>query len=455
MTRRPGLPDRGRPAGSAHYVRAVATDRRTQLVDAGIELAMLQRFQDLLASVDTRTLTEAAGVTTGSFFHHFRNRGRFADAVAERFEQLWTEAVEVLVADIESLAEEGGDVRSLVRRRDWEKIEAQEVQGYLFHLLWVSRHRPVSEGDRDRAGDVLRRSYDHLFDAVVPAYRNALAAMGREMLPPFDELDLAVTLNALVDGIQMCHRVHPARVRDDLVSDLVASTFVALTRPRGEQAPDVDLAALEATLIPRSSRRRRQAVEGETWRLIADSAAPLFDQRAVPEVKVAEVAAAAGMSTSTVYHQFGRVSAVAACGWARHLPELEAIAARPITPEEGPVVRMEQVLTRYVELGIRHRGALEGLVSEVLADARGGGADPIATRVLATVPLPELLTPHIRELRARGWLRRRITAESFAHAIFQLVSIRALATPGDPVERIVDDTFGLLLEGALAGGASR
>lgn len=434
----------------------MATDRRRQLVDTGIELAMLQRFQDLLASVDTRTLTVAAGVTTGSFFHHFPNRGHFADAVVERFEQRWAEAVRALAADLEATATvDGVDVRALVGRRDWDKIEDQEEQGYLFHLLWVARHRPVSEAGGELAGDVLRRSYDHLFDSVVPAYRKAVAAMGREMLPPFDELDLAVTMNALVDGIEMCHRVHPARVRQGLYSDLVASTFVALTRPRGERAADVDLAALEAALIPSSSWRRRKAAEGDTWRLIADSAAPLFDQRSVAEVKVAEVAAAAGMSTSTVYHQFGRVSAVAACGWARHLPELEAIAARPITPVEGPVVRMEQVLTRYVELGIRHRGALEGLVSEVLADARGTGADPISSRVLATVPLPSLLTPHIRELRARGWLRRRITTENLAHAIFQLVSIRALATPGDPVERIVDDTFGLLLEGALAGGASR
>lgn len=156
-----------------------------------------------------------------------------------------------------------------------------------------------------------------------------------------------------------------------------------------------------------------------------------------------------------MYHQFGRVSAVAACGWARHLGELEAIATRPLTPDEGPIVRMEEVLTRYVELGIQHRGALEGLVTEVVAAARGQGADDISTRVLATVPLLDLIIPHIRELRTRGWLRRRIAADRLAHSIFQLVSMRALATPHDPVERIVDDTFGLVLEGALTGGAAR
>jgi AcrR family transcriptional regulator len=417
---------------------------------------MGQRFQDLLASVDTRALSEAAGVTTGSFFHHFRNRGHFAGAVVERFEQLWSEAVDELVGDLQSLsAGQGADVRSLVHQRNWGKIEAQEVQGYLFHLLMASRHRPVSDEHSTTGGDVLRRSEDRLFDSVVPEYRKAVAAMGREMLPPFDELDLAVTMNALVDGIQMCHAICPDRVRDGLFADLVASTFVAMTRPRGEQAGGVDLASLEAALIPASAWTRRPAAEGETWRLIADAAAPLFDARSIAEVKVADIAAAAGMSTSTVYHQFGRVSAVAACGWARHLGELEAIATRPLTPDEGPIVRMEEVLTRYVELGIQHRGALEGLVTEVVAAARGQGADDISTRVLATVPLLDLIIPHIRELRTRGWLRRRIAADRLAHSIFQLVSMRALATPHDPVERIVDDTFGLVLEGALTGGAAR
>ena len=285
----------------------MAGDRRRQLVDTGIELVMRQRFQDVLASVDTRSITEAAGVTTGSFFHHFANRGQFADAVAERFEELWRDTIDGLLVDIEGVAtEDEVDVRALVRRRDWGKIAAQEVQGYLFHLLWVARHRPVSEEDGATGADVLQRSYEYLLEAVMPAYQRMVVAMGREMMPPFDERDLAITMNALVDGIQMCQRVHPDLVRDGLFADLVASTFVALTRPRGEQAAGVDLAALEATLIP-ASRRRRSSAQGETWRQIADAAAPMFDQRPVVDVKVSDIADIAGVSTSTVYHQFGRV----------------------------------------------------------------------------------------------------------------------------------------------------
>ena len=63
----------------------MAIDRRTDLVDAGISLLSEQRFQELLASVETRSIADDAGVTTGSFFHHFRNRSHFAMAVADAF----------------------------------------------------------------------------------------------------------------------------------------------------------------------------------------------------------------------------------------------------------------------------------------------------------------------------------------------------------------------------------
>jgi len=78
-----------------------------------------------------------------------------------------------------------------------------------------------------------------------------------------------------------------------------------------------------------------------------------------------------------------------------------------------------------------------------------------ASRLGEVIQLPELLRPHIRELRARGWLRRRIGTSSLARSIVQLVAFRTLGSPGDPTERIIDDTFGVVLEGALAGGSGR
>ncbi len=433
---------------------AVAGDRRSELVDAGLALILRQRFQDLLASADSRSITEGAGVTTGSFFHHFRNRGAFTDAVASRFIERWEASADQVVADIQAFAgSEISDVRN-VAQADWDKLEAAEAEATLQHLLWAARNQPLTQDGTETAGDLLARCYQYLLDAGIPAYRDAVAAMGREMMPPFDDVDLAVTMTALADGIQMRQGVQPDVVRPDLFADLVAGMLVTLTRPAGERSDDVELASLEARLLPAANRvpRKVGAGEGKTWRHIADAAAPLFDHRTVAEVKVADVAEIAGVSTRTVHHQFAAVSAVAACGWARLCPELQAIAEVPITRSQGPEVRLEQVLTRYIELGRQHRGALEGFMLEVLAvGAERDRTSERGARLAEAAPISALLTPHIRELRARGKLRRRIDSAEMAQTIVTLVSLRTFIRD-EPPERILDETFGVVMEGALLGG---
>ena len=431
-------------------------DRRRELVDAGIELVLEKRFTDLLASVDTRSITERAGVTTGSFFHHFSNRAAFAEAVAERFRELWDASVDRVVADIIAFAggDDASDVRS-VAQADWDKLEAADAEATMLHLLWAARRRSLGADDGRTAGEALHEAYGSLLDKALPAYRSALAAIGREPMAPFDEVDLAVTMTALADGIQMRRAVQPEVVRSDLFADLVAGAMIALTRPIGEQGEPVDLAALEAGLtLPVRPDHRPPAGEGETWRQIADAAAPLFDRQRIRNVKVTDIATAAGVSTSTVYHHFDSVAEVAACGWVRFLPELEAIATRPIIAGEGPILRLEQLLTRVVEIAKLHPGALEGLVAETVAaageDRNGDHRRPIAE----VVPLAPLLAPLIRELRTRGRLRRRIDSLTLARTIVQLVAMRVLKTPDDAVERIIDDTLGLVLDGALTSSSS-
>jgi AcrR family transcriptional regulator len=222
-----------------------------------------------------------------------------------------------------------------------------------------------------------------------------------------------------------------------------------MTRPVDELG-ELDLAALEGQLAAGPQQR----APGEaTWRHIVDAAAPLFDERPLEQVKVVDIAAAAGVSPSTVYHQFRRPSAVAAAGWVRHLPDLQAVASRPLTGTEGPLRRSEEVMSRYIELGRTHRSALEALMIEAVAAWRGPDRDPVAQRVLRTVPISDLLVPHLRELRTRGRLRRRVSLQGLARTIVFLVSMRTLAMPDDPVEQIVDDSIGLVMEGALAAGA--
>jgi len=429
------------------------SDRRRALVDAGIDLLLGQRFHDWLSSIDTRAITDAVGVTTGSFFHHFRNRADFTDAVTGRFRELWAERVAHLIAQSQRVADEvSPEVQRAAAQAEWEALARPSPTVALQHLLWVARDRSVGDDTSTAAGDVLRQAYAEMTEAVLPVYRAANDAVGREMMPPFTDLDLAVLMNALAEGLQMRGAVDPGSVRPDLYADGVSALYLAISRPtpeRGDPAVAVDLTSLNADHLV--ARRPAPVVSddtAETWRAIAEAAAPLFVDRSPSEVRIAEVAAMAGVSTSTVYNHFGTVSAVAAAGFGRHLRGLAEIADRPLTAGEGPLVRIEQVLTRYVELLQAHRGAAEALVAQVARET--GPADRGPVRHLRDmVPLHSLLVGHVAELRARGALRRRIETERLARMLIQLVTVHALGNADDPVERIVDDVLTIVFDGAL------
>lgn len=431
----------------------MAADSCKTLITSGVDVLLHLRWQDVQAGISTRSITERAGVTTGSFFHHFRNRAHFAEVLTERFVEMWSTSNDALLADVRSFigGEDGADVRS-VAQADWLKVH-QSATSDLLHLLWATRREPLSDDTDVTAGDVLARCYGSLTDAVVPEYERALQVLGREMMPPFDITDFAVAMTAVADGLEMRAGAQPGVVRDRLFADLISVVLVGITRPAGERAERIDLAAVEAQLAP----RRRPATspvtgDGQKWRQIADAAAPLFEHRLVSEVRVADIAEAAGVSSRTVYNQFGAVSAVAAAGWARHYPELEAISTAPYTTEEGPVARIEQVLTRFVEMAQANRGITEGLAHEVIAETRPEPSAPRLRPVHTTVPLPALLLPHVAELRARGLLRRRIENASLVGSMLQLVAMRVLMAGHEPVERIIDETLGVLLDGALVRG---
>jgi len=432
----------------------VAPDRRAALVDAGISLVLEQRLQDLLGSVDTRSITERAGVTTGSFFHHFRNRAAFTGAVVERFVELWREDTDRAIRNIEAFTLDAS-VQALRSAADseWARLDDYMTHFSLQHLLWAARRQPVAEGSAVTGARVLGDGYREFTERLLPHYARALEALGREPLPPFDLTDLAVTLHAVADGLETRRAVDDRTVRPTLYADLSAALVIALTRPAGERA-EVHLGAMVREL--RVAVAPSAVPSGPRWRHIADAAAPLFVDRRVRDVKVADIAAAAGVSPSTVHHHFASVSEVAACGWARHLPELQALAAEPITPTDGPVRRMEAVLVRLVELAKANPGALEGLMIETVAASGGRGQDGRTGRQIAEiVPIASLLAPLVRELRTRGLLRRRIDSLALSRSILQLATMRVLAAPDDPVERIIDDSLGLALEGALAGGGTR
>lgn len=429
----------------------MAVDRRGELVAAGIALLLKRRFQDLMADVETRTIVDEVGVTTGSFFHHFRNRAHFADAVGDAFVAAWERRVEHLRAASTSYVEDGGasGVRPAATD-EWKSLEDDDAAASLQHLLWAVRDQPLSEDTARTAGDVLRSCYDHLTHRVEEPYREALRMMGREMLPPFTSHDLTVVMTAFEEGLQMRRGVDPDAVRSDLYADAIAAILLGVTRPmvgRSEAAPAPELAGLEA----RFRVQPHDSHDGptEVWRHIADAAAHLFVDRSPHDVRVAEVAAAAGVSPQAVLNQFGTVAAVAAAGWARHMPELEAIASVPQTDDEGPIRRIEQVMLRGVELTRENRGAAEALIAQVIHESAPWPGRGERRSIRDVVPIPGVLVPLIRQLRTDGLLRRRMDATRLARSLVHLSTMQSLVFVDESPARIVDETMTLAFDGAL------
>jgi len=415
-----------------------------------VRLLACLRFEEVLAAVETRTIADAAQVTTGSFFHHFRSREHFAAAVIDRWEELWGERVARLVAFAVQAADDSGHggLRAAAVK-EWEALSRPGVQESVQRVLWAFRDQPLP-GRGGRTGrDLLGDAYAELSAAVRPDYERGLRGLGREPMPPFTSHDLEVLTTAVAEGLQLRAAVDPDAVRPDLYGDAMAGLLLGVTRPRTEPGGDdeeIDLARMEMRLggtrepVPPDEHPER-------WRVIADAAAHLFVDRSPADVRFSEVAAAAGLGGGIVRHEFESVAAVAAAGWVRHVPELVAVAEPPLGPDEDPTRRIEAVLLRYVELLRTNRGAAEALIGEGVRSMRPGVEARRDLRAL--IPVAGLLEPHVEELRRQGRLRRRVEIARLSRSLVYLVTLQATLFLDDSPERVVDETMTMTFDGAL------
>lgn len=426
-------------------------DRRTELVEAGLRLLGELRFQDVLDAVETRAIAEAAGVTTGSFFHHFRSREHYAQVVIDRWVELWTQRVQRLTANATVAADEqgAGGVRSAAAL-EWEALTTPGPVEVVQHLVWALRGQPVVDGSAATGAQLLEEAYERLGATVRAEYERGMRAIGREPMPPFTQAEMELVTTAVAEGLQLRAMAQPGAVRDGLYGDAMAAILLGATRPRRTHldgdADDVDLRRLERRLGGSPAIGGGDGPEPERWRHIADAAAHLFLDRGPGEVSLAEVAASAGVGVSLVDHEFESVAAVGAAGWWRLVPELEAVLAA--CPDDHPLRGIEAVLLRHVELVRLHRGAAEALLIQLAAEARPG-SNPPRRPVRDVAPIPELLSPLVQALRRSGRLRRGLEIDRLSRSIVHLVTVQALLFPDDDPERLVDEAMTMVFDGSL------
>jgi len=425
---------------------------RAEMVEAGVALGAAESFQALLDGIPVRRIAAAAGVSPGSFHHHFRSRTAFVEAVVDHWAAAWAARSVDLGAQLDAPTREPGvGPMRAAAQREWESLCRADPVDALRHVLWALRAQPVAGAGTRPAGELLQDAYRQREDIVAPLYARGLRGLGREVLPPFTIAEYALIAGALADGLQMRAAVEPGAVRADLYADAVGALVLGFTRPRGPDGDGdrADLRRLEQRLVVnRTARSEPDGSRPEMWRHIVTAAAHLFADRSPDEVGMAEVAAAAGVAEGVVRQHLGTVSAVAAYGWVRHLDRFREVGEGDLGPDEDPLRRIELILVDFVSLARAERGAAEGLVSHLLREMsprRPNDLPPLRH----VVPMPAILAEQIGELRRRGRLRRRIEIERLARSLTHLVTMQALLFPDESEDRIVDETMTLVFDGAL------
>ncbi len=331
-----------------------SSSTRDDLVRAGVELLDQLPLDRILAGVTTAAVAEQAGVTTGSFFHHFRNSSEYTAAVVRSFDRerrFERDAVSDLTDAIQHrrLSEAISAVLVTTWRILADDPQRQADRRGQMHLF--AHHRvelPPTDGDQpsadrtlpDRAGaeepgeptpsarvvtvgDVLRDIYRTQVDQITATWQQLLSLGEMRLAEPFDTRRLAVAVHALLLGLEIVHAVDPDAVDDNLFAEATATLAAALSRldldPSRVMAA-AELGQTEATTPQaRSGARRRQ----DTRRRIIAAATGMF-ATGWDHVSAKEVGAAAGVSTQTVINLFGNVRRVCAATFVRHLPAVEA-----------------------------------------------------------------------------------------------------------------------------------
>lgn len=376
---------------------------------AGRELALSMELPKVFAGVTTAAAAERAGVTTGSFFHHFPTVATFVDAVCRS----WMEERQPTADSVDEMVEalEHADLEEIVRGAlaevwgvaitdtNWQ----DRVRGQM--VLFSHHDRPLSDpvdGLRT-AGDLLGETYRRRTEDAVAGWADLLHRTGLVMEEPNTLEHLSVAMTALMTGLQVRHAVDPDAVDDELFARIGTLLSAAMTTraspgPTRPQLPEV-LAGPEddphRSPQARAGARRRR----DTRRRITEAATGRF-RSGWEDVSGSDVAEWSDVSTQTVFNVFRSVRAVAATTFARHLPELERAAAAH--RRDDPREALHDTLRALARLAAADPEPARALVGERLEATLHHGAELAENDVRVEVPLIAVLLPMLEQLDLGG-----------------------------------------------------
>lgn len=340
-----------------HYVDAATLplmhphdSTRDELIRAGLELNDELPLARLFAGSPSARVAERAGVTTGSFFHHFRDAAAFSEAVVRSYLH-----DRPLVRDIRTLV---GDAVTI---DDWERslptaflgvwqlvigdpTMRAERRGQMH--LYAHHRTPLParvDGDSDSdgadpgtVGEVLGSIYRAQATEIETTWKSLVEAAELRLYGPIEARRLSVVFLSLLLGLEIIHDVDPSLVDDHLYADASIALIGAVTRPdtssRHVQTSVVLGQEIEGSPQARSGARRRETNRNH----VIAATTGMFDL-GWDHIRLRDVADASGLSAQTVINLFGAVRKVCASTFRRHLDSYSAAidAAMPERPVDA------------------------------------------------------------------------------------------------------------------------
>jgi AcrR family transcriptional regulator len=204
------------PRPKPRVVKAAAV-RRLELVDIAEQLFLERGYE----RTTVNDVIDAAGVSKGALYHHFRAKEDLLEAIAERFARQSLEAVDAVRADpslnaLERLNE------MLTRMRAWKRETMPELRAMFSALL------------RPNNAVLYYRIVGAVFAAIAPSLTEVVAEGQREGV--FDVADPALAAEAIISLSEGRRRVVVDAMALAEAGDVKGAVRMLAPRLRAEEA---------------------------------------------------------------------------------------------------------------------------------------------------------------------------------------------------------------------------
>jgi len=198
------------------------------MLDVGLTLLTDEPADHLFERLEAQAISVRAGVTTGSFYHHFASQDGFIGslleyALAKKTNPPFAQAVAVFEERLTAGATFlDAIMASSARLMEWQQTNPTFP---LQMAVWAKSGRDPTMARR------LDRMYRLVEDETVEYYQAIVNLLGREMRPPFTLRDLATTFIAVFEGLSVRRAVSPAAVPPQRLGALLVPIIGMMTRP--------------------------------------------------------------------------------------------------------------------------------------------------------------------------------------------------------------------------------